>query len=139
MAEAKTRPTALSIEAFIATVEDTRRREDATAIVALLTRATGQAPTMWGPSIIGFGSYHYRYESGREGDAPLVGFAPRKSSHVFYMAADEDARAEFLSRLGEHRTGKGCVYVNRLADVDPYVLAEMALWSMKTLQDRYPS
>ena len=139
MAEAKTRPTAVSVEEFIAAVEDPRRREDAAAVVALLTRATGLAPTMWGPSIVGFGRYHYRYDSGHEGDAPLVGFAPRKANLVFYTAADEDARADVLNRLGKHRTGKGCVYVNRLSDIDPDVLAEMALGSIRTLQARYPA
>ena len=139
MAEAKTRPTAVSVADFIAAVEDPRRREDASAVVALLTRATGLVPTMWGPSIVGFGRYHYRYESGREGDAPLVGFAPRKANLVFYMAAGEAARADVLNRLGKHRTGKGCVYVNRLSDIDPDVLAEMALGSIRTLQARYPA
>lgn len=139
MAEEKTRPTAVSVEAFIAAVEDHRRREDAAAVVALLTRATGLAPTMWGSSIIGFGRYHYRYDSGHEGDAPLVGFAPRKANLVFYMAAGEDARTGFLNRLGKHRTGKGCVYVNRLSDIDPDVLVEMALGGIETLQARYPA
>jgi len=139
MAEAKTRPAAVSVEDFIASIDDPRRREDAAAVVALLTRATDHPPTMWGASIIGFGSYHYRYDSGHEGDAPLVGFAPRKANLVFYMAADDEARADFLSRLGKHKSGKGCIYVNRLADVDPDVLSEMALASMQTLQARYPT
>ncbi|QTN18184.1 DUF1801 domain-containing protein [Brevundimonas sp. AJA228-03] len=139
MAEAKPRPTAVSVEDFIAAVEDPRRREDAAAVVALLARATGLAPTMWGSSIIGFGRYHYRYDSGHEGDAPLVGFAPRKANLVFYMAAGEAARADVLSRLGKHKTGKGCVYVNRLSDIDPDVLVEMARGSIETLQARYPA
>ncbi|ADL01001.1 DUF1801 domain-containing protein [Brevundimonas subvibrioides] len=139
MAEAKTKPTAVSVEAFIAAVEDPRRRDDAAAATALLGQATGLAPTMWGPTIIGFGRYHYRYDSGHEGDAPLVAFAPRKANLVFYMAAYEDARVDFLNRLGKHKSGKGCIYVNRLSDIDPDVLAEMAQWSMKTLQARYPA
>ncbi|CAL1691494.1 hypothetical protein MMB232_01635 [Brevundimonas subvibrioides] len=139
MAEAKTKPTAVSVEAFIAAVEDPRRRDDAAAATALLSQATGLAPTMWGPSIIGFGRYHYRYDSGHEGDAPLVAFAPRKANLVFYMAAYEDARVDFLARLGKHKSGKGCIYVNRLSDIDADVLAEMALWSVKTLQARYPA
>ena len=139
MAEAKTKPTAVSVETFIAAVEDPRRRDDAAAATALLGQATGLAPTMWGPSIIGFGHYHYRYDSGHEGDAPLVAFAPRKANLVFYMAAYEDARVDFLNRLGKHKSGKGCIYVNRLSDIDPDVLAEMAQWSMKTLQARYPA
>ena len=138
MAEAKTKPTTVSVDQFIEAVEDPRRREDARAAVALLAEATGETPVMWGPSIIGFGRYHYCYDSGREGDAPLVGFSPRKANTVFYMAAYEDARGDFLNRLGKHKSGKSCVYVNRLSDVDTEVLAEMARWSVETLKARYP-
>jgi hypothetical protein len=92
---------------------------------------------MWGSSIVGFGAYHYRYDSGREGDACLVGFSPRKANMVFYMAL-EDARERLLARLGKHKTGSGCVYVNRLSDVDRAVLAEMAKTSVAVLSARYP-
>ena len=139
MAEAKTKPTAVSVENFIAAVENPARREDARAVLALLTEITAEPATMWGPSIIGFGRYHYRYDSGHEGDAPLISFSPRKANLVFYMAAYEDARADLLARLGKHKTGKGCVYVNRLSDIDTNVLAEMARWSMDTLKVRYPA
>ncbi len=138
MAETKTRPTTVSVADFIAAVEDPRRREDATALVAILEEETGEPATLWGASIIGFGAYHYRYDSGHEGDSCLVGFSPRKANLVLYMAADEPERTERLSRLGKHKSGKGCVYVNRLADVDERVLREMARVSVATLKARYP-
>ncbi len=138
MAEQKTQPTPASVEAFIEAVDHPGRRDDARAALKLLTEVTGEPPVMWGPSIIGFGRYHYRYESGREGDAPLVGFSPRKARLVFYMVAYDDARGDFLNRLGKHTSGQSCVYVNRLSDVDQDVLAEMARWSVETLKARYP-
>lgn len=137
-ADAKTRPTPVSPEAFIDRVDHPGRREDARAVLALLAEATGEPPVMWGPSIIGFGRYRYTYDSGHSGEAPLVGFSPRKANLVLYMAADEDARTAFLARLGKHKAGKGCIYLNRLADVDSAVIAEMARWSMKTLRERHP-
>jgi hypothetical protein len=136
--EAKTKPTLVSPEAFIDSVDHPGRREDAHAVLALLTEATGHPPVMWGPSIIGFGKYRYTYDSGHSGEAPLVGFSPRKANLVLYMAAYDDARNGFLSRLGKHKSGKGCIYLNRLADVDAGVIAEMARWSMKTLKERHP-
>ncbi|PZQ45510.1 MAG: hypothetical protein DI570_27535, partial [Phenylobacterium zucineum] len=111
---------------------------DANAVLALLIEATGHQPVMWGPSIIGFGKYRYTYDSGHSGEAPLVGFSPRKANLVLYMAAYDEARNDFLSRLGKHKSGKGCIYLNRLADVDTGVIAEMARWSMKTLKERHP-
>ena len=137
-ADAKTRPTPVSPEAFIDSVDHAGRREDARAVLALLAEVTGEPPVMWGPSIIGFGRYRYTYDSGHSGEAPLVGFSPRKTNLVLYMAAYDDARQAFLDRLGKHKAGKGCIYLNRLADVDPAVIAEMARWSMKTLKERYP-
>jgi hypothetical protein len=136
--EAKTKPTPVSPEAFIDSVDHPGRREDAHAVLALLTEATGHPPVMWGPSIIGFGKYRYTYDSGHSGEAPLVGFSPRKANLVLYMAAYDEARDDFLSRLGKHKSGKGCIYLNRLADVDAGVVAEMAKWSMKTLKERHP-
>ena len=113
--------TKASVSAFIAAVENDRRRADAKTLVALFRRITGEAPKMWGPSIIGFGSRHYKYESGREGDMPLAGFSPRKANLVFYLAHCPDWDA-LLARLGKHKTGVGCLYVNTLADVDSAVL-----------------
>ena len=138
MAENKTKPTAVSVEDFIASVENPGRREDATALVALMEAETGEPATMWGPSIIGFGRYHYRYDSGREGDAPLVGFSPRKANMVLYVSADEPERSERLARLGKHKSSGGCVYVNRLSELDESVLREMTRVSVATLKARYP-
>lgn len=137
-AEQKTKPTAVSVGDFLAAVEDPKRRADAEAACALLAEATGEPPTMWGPSIVGFGAYHYRYASGHEGDAPLVGFSPRKTSLVFYLSGCEERRGDQLARLGKHKAGKGCVYVNRLSDVDADVLREMAVASAASLRQRYP-
>ena len=137
-AEQKTRPTAVSVADFIAGVEDPQRRADAETACALLAEATGEPAAMWGPSIVGFGAYHYRYASGHEGDAPLVGFSPRKGNLVFYLSGCEERRDAFLGRLGRHKAGKGCVYVNRLADVDAAVLKEMAAASAASLKARYP-
>ena len=135
--EAKTRPTPASVADFIAALPDDRRRADAQAVCAILEQATGFEPVMWGASIIGFGAYHYRYESGREGDAPLVGFSPRKANLVLYLAPGED-RADLLGRLGKHKAGAGCVYVNRLSDVDASVITEMAQATVAVLKARYP-
>ena len=139
MAELKTKPTAVSVKDFIAGVEDPKRREDARALVQLIEAETGETATMWGSSIVGFGQYHYRYDSGHEGDACLVGFSPRKANLVLYMAAEEPMRADMLARLGKHKSGKGCIYLNRLSDVDEGVLREMARVSVETLKARYPA
>ena len=138
MAEQKTKPTAMSVDEFIEAVEHPGRREDARTLVRLMTEISGEPAQMWGPSIIGFGRYHYRYESGHEGDAPLLGFSPRKANMVLYMTACHDERADFLSRLGKHKSGQSCVYVNRLSDVDMDVVAEMARWTITTTKARYP-
>jgi len=122
MAENKTKPTKRSVTAFINAVSDPSRRADAKALVKLLQRATGEKPQMGGPSIIGFGSCHYKYESGREGDMPIVGLSPRKAATVLYGVA---GAKELLPRLGKHTTGKGCLYIKSLADVDQEVLEEM--------------
>lgn len=138
MAEQKTKPTAMSVDEFIEAVEHPGRREDARTLVRLMTEISGEPAQMWGPSIIGFGRYHYRYESGHEGDAPLLGFSPRKANMALYMTAYHDERADFLSRLGKHKSGQSCVYVNRLSDVDMDVVAEMARWTITTTKARYP-
>lgn len=138
MSEAKTRPTSADVDAFLAAVEPAQRREDAKAACALLERVSGYPPTMWGSSIVGFGSYHYRYESGREGDAPRVGFSPRKGSLVFYVMDGFEGRDELVARLGKVKTGVSCLYVNRLADVDTGVLEEMVAASLRWMDQRYP-
>jgi hypothetical protein len=126
MADNKTKPTKLSVAAFIAALTDPARRADAKALVKLMQSAAGEKPKMWGPSIIGFGSLHYKYESGREGDMPVIGFSPRKAANVLYgMAGSSDSKA-LLAKLGKHTTGKGCLYIKNLADVDQQVLESMA-------------
>jgi hypothetical protein len=124
MSEPKTKPTSLPLETFLATIDDPERRADCAAIAALMQSVSGEPAVLWG-NIIGFGSYRYRYASGREGDWPLVAFAPRKGDISLYLASDYPRRAEHLSRLGRHKTGKSCVYVRRLSDIDPSVLREM--------------
>src|SRR5437016_13887845 len=122
MAENKTKPTTVNVAAFIDGLADQTKRADAKALVKLMQRATGQKPKLWGPSIIGFGSYHYTHDSGREGDMPLIAFSPRKAATVLYnMAAFSDSAA-LLAKLGKHTGGKACLYIKKLADVDQQVL-----------------
>jgi hypothetical protein len=122
MAENKTKPTKISVAAFIDAITDDARRADAKALVKLMQKASGEKPTMWGPSIIGFGSHHYVYDSGREGDMPLIAFSPRKSATVLYGLSSAEA---LLPKLGKHTRGKGCVYIKKLSDVDQKVLETM--------------
>ncbi len=121
----KTRPTEVPVDAFVSAVTPDARREEAEAVVALVTRVTGVEPTMWGPSIIGWGSLHYRYATGREGDTMKVGFSPRKAQLTFYGLKDTPEGEGLLPSLGPHTTGVGCVYVKRLSDVDEAVLADL--------------
>ncbi|MGA9643079.1 MAG: DUF1801 domain-containing protein [Terriglobales bacterium] len=138
MAENKTKPTKLSVAAFIDGITDQSRRADTKALVKLMQRATGEKPVMWGPSIIGFGSRHYRYASGREGDMPLIGFSPRKAAIVLYsLMGFSDANA-LLAKLGKHTMGKGCLYIKKLADVDQEVLEDMAVKSLAAKRARQP-
>jgi hypothetical protein len=127
MAENKTKPTQLSVAACIDAVTDAAKRADAKALVKLMQSATGEKPKMWGPSIIGFGSHHYAYESGREGDMPLAGFSPRKAATVLYGVTGFDDAEALLAQLGKHSTGKGCLYIKKLADVDPKVLEKLVV------------
>ena len=120
-----TQPTDVSVDEFIAAVPDERKRADSQRLIALMKKITRKPPVLWGPSIIGFGSFHYRYESGREGDAPLIGFSPRKTSLVLYVFAEPEVTDELLSRLGPHKRGAACLYVKRLSDVDEGVLVEL--------------
>ena len=124
MPEHKTKPTKTSVTAFIASLTDETKRADAKTLVKLMRETTGEKPKMWGPSIIGFGSYHYKYASGREGDMPLAGFSPRKAATVIYSMKFDGADG-LLAKLGKHTTGGGCLYIRKLADVDQKVLAAM--------------
>jgi hypothetical protein len=124
MAEIKTRPTDVSVDAFLDGVRHPVRRADGRAVRALMERVTGEPAVMWGPSIIGFGSYHYRYASGHEGDMCRIGFSPRSANLVLYVGGFPEYEA-LLARLGKHRGSKACLYLNKLADVDPAVLEEI--------------
>lgn len=125
MAVNKTQATGASVEEFLEGVENPARQRDGLRLLALMKKNTGEVPVMWGPSIVGFGSYHYRYESGREGDTVAVGFSPRKGSISLYGLTYAPEAAELLPRLGKHKVGAGCLYINKLADVDEAVLAEL--------------
>jgi len=139
MADNKTKPTKLSVAAFIDGLTDETKRADAKVLVTIMQRATGEKPKMWGPSIVGFGSYHYRYESGREGDMPLAGFSLRKAATVLYgVTGFSDAQA-LLAKLGKHTTGKGCLYVKKLADVDQKVIEELVVKSVAAMRARHPN
>ncbi|HKE48835.1 MAG TPA: DUF1801 domain-containing protein [Rhodanobacteraceae bacterium] len=124
MAENKTRPTKASVNAYYAKIENDVRRKDCKAIAAMMARATKEKATMWGPGIVGFGSYHYRYDSGREGDSCIVGFAARKGPMTLYLG-DFPGRTALLARLGKHKTSNGCLYIGKLADVDTGVLEKL--------------
>lgn len=125
MAELKTRRNSASVEDFLNSVENERRREDSFAVLELMREATGEEPAMWGDSIVGFGSYHYTYASGREGDWMLVGFSPRKQSLTLYIMSGFAAYEDLLAQLGKHKTGKSCLYINKLDDVDLPTLREL--------------
>jgi hypothetical protein len=139
MAENKTKPTTLSVSAFIDALTDTGRRADAKALLKLMQSVAGEKPKMWGPSIIGFGSYHYKYESGREGDMPVIAFSPRKGATVLYGMTGFNDAAALLAKLGKHTTGKGCLYIKKLADVDQHVLETLVVKSLTAKRARHPS
>lgn len=138
MSEPKTKPTEVSAESHIAAITNEEQRNDAQTLVALMRRVTGQEPKMWGPSIVGFGSYHYKYASGHEGDSPLAGFAVRGSELVVYIAAGFEGRDVLLAKLGKHKTGKVCVYIRRLANVDLTLLETLVARSIVETKCRYP-
>jgi hypothetical protein len=130
LSESKAKPDDVSVLGFINALDNATRRADAKTLVGLMKRLSGEEPAMWGPAIIGFGRRHYRYESGREGDEPIVGFAPRRANLVLYLACDFDARDAILARLGKHKAGRGCITIDRLADVNLAVLEELIVKSI---------
>ena len=134
MADNKTKPTKLSVAAFINALTDPTRRTDAKALVKLMQNAAGEKPRMWWPSIVGFGSYHYKYDSGREGNAPLIGFSPRKGATVLYIMAGLSDCGALLAQLGKHTTGTGCLYIKKLADVDQKVLEALVVKSVAAMR-----
>src|SRR5690625_758434 len=139
MYELKTKWTDQSVIEFIeTTVESPKKREDAYKLLDIFTETTGYEAEMWGSSIIGFGSYHYKYKSGHEGDAPLVGFSPRKAKISLYLATGDPDREAQLKDFGKHTTGKACVYINKTADIDLDVLKKMIHQSIAFLREMYP-
>ncbi|MGM0923995.1 MAG: DUF1801 domain-containing protein [Bacillota bacterium] len=136
--ELKTKQTDNSVIEFIEAVDSPKKREDAYQLLDIFTETAGYEAKMWGPSIIGFGSYHYKYATGHEGDAPLVGFSPRKAKISLYFAPGETEREELLKELGKHTSGKACVYINKIADVDVEVLKKLINSSVKFLKETYP-
>jgi hypothetical protein len=125
MAENKTKATDASVDAHLAAIADRGRRSDCEALVKLMAKAAGQPPKMWGTSIVGFGSYHYKYASGREGDICLLGFASRKGDISIYGLGTFHGREELLSKLGKHKMGKGCLYISTMSDIDVKVLEQL--------------
>lgn len=138
MAELKTKPTAQSVNDFLAREPEARRR-DCLALVEMMREATGADPVMWGPSIVGFGSYHYKYASGREGDWPIIGFSPRKKEITLYIMPGFEPFADLMAKLGTYRTGVSCLYVKQLADIDQKVLRQLLARAIKDMKARVPS
>ncbi|MBZ5202478.1 DUF1801 domain-containing protein [Planomicrobium chinense] len=138
MYEPKTKETDSDVIQFIEdTVENPKKKQDAYRLLKIFEETSGFPPKMWGPSIIGFGSYHYVYESGHEGDAPLVGFSPRKVKTSLYFATGDLDREQLLAKFGKHTSGKSCVYINKLEDIDTEVLKELITESIDFLQSLY--
>lgn len=125
MAEPKTQPTKASVAAFLAAIPDEQRRKDCRAVAKMMQEATGEKPVIWGTGIVGFGTYRYRYASGREGDWPVIAFAPRKNDLTLYIMPGFERFSGLLAKLGRHRSAKSCLYLKRLADVDGAVLKEI--------------
>ncbi|MEK4026593.1 DUF1801 domain-containing protein [Sporosarcina sp. FSL W7-1283] len=138
MYELKTKETDDSVIEFIERVENLKKREDAYRLFDIFTETTGHEAKMWGPSIIGFGSYHYVYKTGHEGEAPLVGFSPRKAKISLYFATGDPEREQLLESFGKHTSGKACVYINKVLDIDVEVLKDLIRQSVTFLQELYP-
>jgi len=139
MAELKTKPRKASVTAFLNSVENETRRRDAYTINEMMTRISGEKPKMWGESIVGFGSYHYKYASGREGDWMMTAFSPRKANLVLYIMPGYGEFDDIMERLGKHKTGKACLYINKLEDLDMTVLEELITESIAWMRKKYSS
>ena len=137
MKENKTKATEASVGSYLAAIADEARRQDCEALTKLMTKATKQPPKMWGTSIVGFGSYHYKYASGREGDSCLTGFSSRKSDITLYLVASFPGQEELLAKLGKHKRGKGCLYIRQLSDVNPKVLEQLIVGSVAERKRHY--
>lgn len=138
MYELKTKENDRDVIEFIEAVENPKKREDAYKLLDIFTEISGYSAKMWGPSIIGFGKYHYKYQTGHEGDAPLVGFSPRKAKISLYFATGDTNREELLEKFGKHTSGKACVYINKVADIDVEVLKALIVQSIDFLRKTYP-
>ena len=139
MSENKTTLNEEDPAAFLAMVEHTVRRENAIEVIALMRKVSGEEPKMWGASMIGFGQYHYQYATGREGDCYIIGLSPRKANLTLYIMPGYQNLSAFLDRLGKHKTGKCCLYINKLADIDMAVLEELLIHAWNDMKSRYPN
>ena len=139
MAKNKTTETENSVEDYLDNIPDEKRREDCSAIIELIRDETGLKPKMWGTGIVGFGSYHYKYESGHEGDAPLTGLSSRSNAITLYLASDFDQKDELLQKLGKCKTSKACIYIKKIEDINVSVLRKMINISVKSIKEIYPS
>ena len=137
MAELKTKETEASVDAFLAAVENERRQRDALVVKEIMERVTGWQPKMWGPSIVGFGRYHYKYDSGRKGDYLVTGFSPRKQALTVYIMPGFSGFPELMERLGKYKTSVSCLYINKLEDVDLEVLEELIRGGVDCMRERY--
>ena len=137
MSEPKTKPSEESVETFLASVEDRQKRSDCLELAKIMKEVTGHDPVMWGGSMVGFGRYHYRYDSGREGDWFVTGFAPRKRDLTIYIMPGFDKYGELMKKIGKHRTGKSCLYVKQLADVDVTLLKSLVEKSVRQIHEIY--
>jgi hypothetical protein len=137
MAELKTRPTRESVTEFLAGIEDLQQRADAKKVAAMMRRATGKRAKMWGASIVGYGNYHYRYASGREGDFMVTGFSPRKQALTVYIMPGFSSFGELMKKLGRYKTGKSCLYIKRLSEVDENVLEKLIVESVRHMRNKY--
>lgn len=138
MADNKTQPTEMAIEDYLAGIEDPQRRQDCASLVSIMAEITNEPPVLWGTSIVGFGTYHYKYESGREGDFMITGFASRARDISIYLMASTDAQADLLAKLGKHKMGRACLTIKRLSDIDLSVLRELITQSVGEMKKRYP-
>ncbi|PCH69433.1 MAG: hypothetical protein COC01_01405 [Bacteroidetes bacterium] len=137
MAELKTKRNKQSVDQFLNTVIDEKKRQDCYAVLEIMKQVTNEEPEMWGTSIVGFGTYHYKYESGHEGDAPLTGFSPRKQNLTLYILTGFERYDEWMAKLGKHKTGKSCLYINKLEDIDLNVLKKLVARSVEVMKKKY--
>jgi Domain of unknown function (DU1801) len=138
MPELKTKATQQTVADFLDKIADEQVRDDSAAIIKMMQKATGAPPKMWGPSIIGFGQYHYKYDSGHEGDMCITGFSPRKQNFSLYVMMNAEDNQDLLSKLGKHKTGKACLYVKRLADIDTKILETLIKRTIDQVKKKYP-